>query len=182
MHVRFVLRLGNISYPYSDAQSGLGEWHMAGIYAKKMEKEVVDDSEGFWKVMDRMNWPVGLCEGAFYQTDDGMIQMLLRSTGDGYNGRLWITESKNDGMVWTQPRQTEFTDNDSKFHFGRLPDDRYYYVGNPDPQPRGRRNPLVVSVSEDGIVFDRHYILCEKEYEKKWKGFIKAVPTVTPIQ
>jgi hypothetical protein len=46
--------------------------------------------------------------------------MLLRVTGKGWKGRLWLTESTDNGGHWTFPKETGFTDNDSKFHFGRL--------------------------------------------------------------
>jgi hypothetical protein len=40
-----------------------------------------------------------LCEGSFYQTDDKTIHMLLRVTGKGWKGRLWLTESNDDGLT-----------------------------------------------------------------------------------
>ncbi len=117
-----------------------------------------------------MGWPAGLCEGSFYQTDDGVLHMLLRTTGPGYAGKLWVTESRDDGTTWSSPVETGFTDNNTKFHFGRLPDGRFYYVGCPDPEPRGARNPLVLSLSEDGVRFDRHFILADEEYVQRRPG------------
>lgn len=161
---------GNISFPYSDAPSGLGPWTMTGIYPPEMAPTLFDDSEGFWRVKERMGWPVGLCEGSFYQTDDGLLHMLLRS-GTEY---LWVTESADDGATWSAPCPTRFTDNGTKFHFGRLPDGRFYGVGNPDPQPRGARNPLVLALSRDGLSFDRHYILADAPHAMKRPGRYKG--------
>ncbi len=56
----------------------------------------------------------------------------MRVTGKGWKGKLWLTESKYDGATWGKPVETTFTDNDSKFHFGRLPNGKFYYVGIPD--------------------------------------------------
>ena len=165
---------GNISFPYTDDRSGLSGWTMTGIYPPDMADVVVDDSEGFWKVQARMGWPAGLCEGSFYQTDDGVLHMLLRATGPGHAGRLWLTESVDDGATWSAPIETQFTDNNAKFHFGRLPDGRFYYVGNPDPEPRGARCPLVLSLSEDGAAFDRHYILADQDYTQQRPGRAKG--------
>ena len=161
---------GNIMFPYTDDPSGLSGWKATGIYPSEMSAYVYDDSEYFWKVKEKMGWPVGLCEGSFYQTDDGGIHMLLRSNVD----KLWVTESRDDGQTWSAPSETHFTDNATKFHFGRLPDGRFYYVGCPDPEPRWRRNPLVLSLSEDGVRFDRHFILGDEEYEQKVPGMHKG--------
>ncbi len=165
---------GNISFPYSDDPHGLSGWTMSGIYPPDMAATIFDDSEGFWIVQKRMGWPAGLCEGSFYQTDDGNIHMLLRTTGPGHAGKLWLAESRDDGATWSPPHQVEFTDNNTKFHFGRLPDGRFYYVGCPDPEPRGARDPLVLSLSVDGVSFDRHYILADEDYVQKRAGLHKG--------
>ena len=161
---------GNVMYPYTDDPAGLSGWTPAGIYPAAMADTVYDDSEGFWIVKDRRGWPVGLCEGSFYQTDDGVLHMLLRSGTE----RLWLTESRDDGRTWSAPVATDFTDNVTKFHFGRLPDGRFYYVGCPDPEPRWERCPLVLSLSADGVRFDRHYILADETYERKREGLHKG--------
>ena len=165
---------GNIAFPYTDDSSGLAGWRMTGIYPEDMAATIFDDSEAFWKVQARMGWPAGLCEGSFFQTEDGVLHMLLRTTGPGYVGKLWATESRDDGTTWSPPVETAFTDNNTKFHFGRLSDGRLYYVGCPDPEPRGARNPLVLSLSEDGMRFDRHFVLADEEYVQRWPGQAKG--------
>jgi hypothetical protein len=160
---------GNISFPYTDDPSGLSGWSMTGIYPEKMDP-LYDDSEAFWIVRDLQQWPVGLCEGSFYQTDDGILHMLLRS-GTPY---LWVTESTDDGRSWSDPTETKFTDNGTKFHFGRLSDGRFFYVGCPDPEPKGARRPLVLSVSGDGVRFDSHRILGDDEYQMNREGLHKG--------
>lgn len=161
---------GNISFPYTDDPSGLAGWTMSGIYPPDMAG-TSDDPEAFWPVAQRRGWPTALCEGAFYQTDDGVLHMLLRSTGPGFRHRLWATESTDDGATWSEPTETEFSDDDAKFHLGRLPDGRFYYVGNP---VAGNRWPLVLSLSQDGISFNRHYVIGAGRYpmrrEGRWKG------------
>ena len=162
---------GHTAYPFTDDPAGLTGWRMAGIYPPDMGPGLFDDSEGFRLVEARTKWPGGgLCEGSFFQTDDGALHMLLRSGTD----RLWVTESRDDGQTWSAPVPTDFTDNVAKFHFGRLPDGRFYYVGNPDPKPRGRRNPLVLSLSRDGVRFDTHYILADAEYAAAQPGLHKG--------
>lgn len=155
---------GNISFPYTDDPSGLTGWTMTGIYPSSMSSTIYDDSEAFWKVQKAAGFPYGLCEGSFLATDDGVLHMLLRSVRNP-NARLWVTESTDDGTTWTPPVESDFTDNNTKFHFGRLPNGAFYYVGSPDPH--GRRCPLVLSLSEDGARFDRHFILAEKVFERR---------------
>lgn len=169
-----LLLMGNISFPWSDDPSGLSGWKMSGLYPADMAARVVDDPMGFREVQARMGWRHGLCESSFYQTADGVVQMLLRGLD---SGRLWHTQSRDDGESWSAPLPTDFTDNDAKFHFGRLPDGRFYYVGNPDPTPppnRVMRNPLVLSLSNDGVRFDRHFVLANEIYEMKREGLRKG--------
>ncbi|MGD0138862.1 MAG: exo-alpha-sialidase [Tepidisphaeraceae bacterium] len=130
---------------------------MAGIYPPKTIATIGNDLSSF-----RDNGPGnglrdGFCEGSFYQTDDGVIHMLLRNGEKEIPHRLWLTESRDDGSTWSPPVPTGFSDAGSKFHFGRLPDGRFYYVGN----PLVKRTPLVLSLSRDGVHFDQHFILAE---------------------
>lgn len=157
---------GNISFPHSDDPSGLAGWRMAGIYPPDWPAR--DDSEAFWIVQKLQGWRTGLCEGSFYQTGDGVIHMLLRSM----EKRLWLTESRDDGATWSAPEPLEWSDCGSKFHFGRLPDGRFYCVSCPDRNDR--RDPLVLQVSADGVRFDRHFILADEPYEMKRAGMHKG--------
>jgi hypothetical protein len=162
---------GNISFPYTDDPSGLVGWRMTGIYPPAMAATVKDDPASFWDVARQQGWSAALCEGSFYQTGDGVLHMLLRNTARQRTHRLWLTESRDNGMTWSTPVQTEFSDTNAKFHFGRLPDGRFYYVGNPIGSGR---TPLVLSISQDGIVFDRHFVLGETPYPKRHVGVAKG--------
>ena len=162
---------GNVMFPYTDDPTGVTGWRRTGIYPPTLSDDVYDDSEGFHLVQQRQGWPCGLCEGAFYQTDDGELHMLLRSNTD----RLWLTHSDDDGRTWSPPEPSDFSDNGTKFHFGRLPDGRWYYVGCPDPRSvRPGRMRLIVSLSTEGARFDDHYLLEDQPYELKKPGLHKG--------
>ena len=149
---------GNTSYPWSDDPSGLGSWHMAGIDSPP---------KGAKKRRNLQILPgYAPCEASFYQTDDGVIHMLLRNGVKEIPHRLWLTESRDNGLTWSAPVPTGFSDANSKFHFGRLPDGRFYYVGN----PLWHRTPLVLSMSSDGVHFNQHYILAEAHRELRKTG------------
>jgi hypothetical protein len=158
---------GNVSFPYSDDPGGLAGSTMTGIYPAS---PVVDDSASIWPIQQQAGWETVLCEGSWYQTDDGVLHMLLRSNTEW----LWVTESRDDGATWSTPARTAFSDNATKFHFGRLPDGRFYYVGCPDPEPRWARTPLCLAVSDDGVHFDRTFILADDAYTARRAGLHKA--------
>ena len=162
----------SFTYPYTDDPSGLTGWTMAGIYPPDMAEPIIDDSEWIWKMQALQGWPTVLCEGSFYQTDDGVIHMLLRSN----SGRLWVTQSADDAETWSAPVPTSFTNNASKFHAGRLPDGRFYWVGNPETKPEHSRCPLALLLSDDGVRFGRHYILADATtlYVKRKAGMHKS--------
>ena len=168
-----LLICGNFSFPWTDNPSGLNGWQMSGFYPQELGN-ISDNPWSFWKVSKGMELPVSLCEGSFYQTEDSVLHMLLRSAGTGFAGYLWLTESKDNGISWSRPVETKFTDNDHKFQFGRLPDGKFFYVGCPVAFPRGRRCPLVFSVSTDGIRFCTHYIIADQPYERKAEGRFKG--------
>jgi len=161
---------GNISFPYTDDPAGLSGYHVTGVYGHCFDgKKVVDDSESIQYVTEQNDWDVRLmCEGAFYQTDDEVLHMLLRTNGS----LLWCSESQDDGEHWSDPFPTGMTDDGSKFDAGRLPDGRYYYVGN--TVFGGGRNPLVLCLSKDGENFDTHFIVSDEPYTQKFVGFGKG--------
>jgi hypothetical protein len=140
---------------------------MTGIYPVGMAATIKDDPASFGEVAREQGWPAALCEGSFYQTDDRVLHMLLRNAGRPQGYRLWLTESRDDGATWSAPVETAFSDTNAKFRFGRLPDGRFYYVGNP---VGSGRTPLVLSLSRDGVRFDQHYILGDEDYERRQPG------------
>lgn len=170
LHSGRLLMPCSILYPYSDDPSGVGEYKFAGIYGNSFGDEApYDDSVSVNTVTKKMGWNVPLiCEGSFFQTDDDVIHMMLRSNSD----YLWCAESRDNAESWEEPYRTEFTDDKAKFHFGRLPDGRFYYVGN--CVPGKGRIPLMLCVSEDGENFDRHFILRDEAYTKKYQGLYKG--------
>jgi len=162
---------GNFMFPYTDDPYGLSGWKISSFYPDSLYTQ--DNSATFYAPAAKLDLPP-LCEGSFFQTDDGILHMLLRVTGKGWRGRLWLTESTDNGKTWSRPIETAFSDNDSKFHFGRLPDNHFYYVGIPDTLHHYDRTPLVLSLSEDGKMFGKNYILADEPYKLKkaglWKG------------
>jgi hypothetical protein len=71
------------------------------------------------------------------------------------SGFLYRAISTDDGRTWSQPVKTNFPDATSKVSGLRLRDGRYVLVSNPDPK---KRDPLTLSISDDGLVFTK--MLC----------------------
>ena len=117
-------------------------------------------------------------EANCYQTDDGVVHMMLRNE----NGtRMGVSESRDDGRTWSRPLLTDFTNSVSRSHFGRLPDRRFFCVNCPTPVRAGAapstrtpRTPVVLALSDDGVVFDRHYVIGDDaQGEPRIAGYLK---------
>jgi len=81
---------------------------------------------------------------------DGNLLALFRD--NARSGYLYRAFSTDMGRSWSRPARTDFTDARSKFNGLQLSDGRYILVSNPKPE---KRDPLALSISDDGIVFDR---------------------------
>ena len=65
----------------------------------------------------------------------------------------------NGPGVWSWPLPTEIPDVDSNINAGSLPDGRIYLLSNPVVASTTRRNPLVISLTDDGTNFDRAMVV-----------------------
>ncbi len=109
-----------------------------------------------------------MCETSFFITDDGIVHIMMRSG----ETRLWHSESYDNGTTFGDVFPTGFSDDFAKFQFGRLPDGRYYYVGN--PISGSIRLPLMLAVSENGYDFDKQYIIRDEPVTMQQKGLHKG--------
>jgi len=100
-----------------------------------------------------------LCEPTTYRRPDGVFVRLFRDRDHSH--RLYAATSR-DGREWTTPQPTNVPDSPSRTHTGSLPDGRVFMLGNqlsappdvPDKPRHYTRDPLVLSLSSDGRVFD----------------------------
>lgn len=81
--------------------------------------------------------------------DDNLMALFRDNRRSGY---LYRSFSTDNGRTWSKPVQTNFPDATSKIHGLRLSDGRYVLVSNPNPR---KRDPLTISISEDGMVFTK---------------------------
>lgn len=92
-----------------------------------------------------------VCESSFYQLSDGTVVMLSRTSSDN----LAACVSFDYGVTWSNSYETDFHSSVSKFMMGKLPDGRYFYLGNDATS----RNDLYIKISTDGVNFSTWYLL-----------------------
>lgn len=142
---------GHVTFPYTDDPAGLKHWHYAGL--ANLPADFFDDVMGWFFGREARNDSVIYSEGSFFQTPDGLVHMMLRTEVSW----LAVSTSSDDGKTWSEPLRTDYTDNVARPCFGQLPDGRYF--GMTTPSPEGRRTPAILALSNDGVVFDKHFIL-----------------------
>lgn len=89
-------------------------------------------------------------EPDWWALPDGTLMALFRD--NRRSGFLYRSFSTDHGRTWGKPVRTDFPDARSKFNGLRLSNGRYVLVSNPNPL---KRDPLAISVSDDGKVFTR---------------------------
>ena len=89
-------------------------------------------------------------EPLWWVLPDGHLMALFRD--NRRSGFVYRSFSTDEGRTWSTPVQTNFPDATSKLHGLRLSDGRYVLVSNANPH---RRDPLVLSLSDDGMVFNK---------------------------
>ena len=165
-----LLLTGNWAHAYTDDPFGLKGWTLRGFCpdAELLEMPVRDDPTYFWSVSRAMGLKGSLCEGAYLQDEEDVIHMLYRSYGQW----LFESDSADGGEHWSYPEITQFPNGNSKFFLGRLPDGRSIFIGN--PTLNSDRYPLVLSVADGGMHFDKHYLLESQPTRRKFSGFAKG--------
>jgi BNR repeat protein len=107
----------------------------------------------------------------FYQ-DDGTVVMVFRDMAGSF--RQLASQSKDRGKTWTQPVLTNMPDSRSKQSAGNLLDGTAFLVNNPSGNKS--RIPLVVTLSKDGEIFDKAFLLCSgnnlqpRRFDGKYKN------------
>jgi len=148
---------GGIGIRYSDITDGIKGWTVSKINDQDVSKAYENGASL-------------LCEANWYQTDDYVMHLLMRSN----SGYMWHSESYDNGESWTAPYQTNFTDDNTMAYIGTLPDGRYYYVGSPIYSGSNARIPLMLYISKDGYNWSEQYVLCDSEYDQQKVGFAKG--------
>lgn len=137
---------------WTDASSGLSGWKPAVIPPN-----------------DIFTFP----EPTWFQRSLGELVMLFR-TRSGHL-RLYASTSHDHGETWTEPQETNFADATARSFAGNLPDGTAFIVSNPSTTPStyptiGRRSPLTLALSADGITFDLAFVVRGEPTRMRYPG------------
>ena len=87
----------------------------------------------------------GVIQPTLWESSDGPVHMLLRST----EGRIYRSDSTDGGRTWSAAYATELPNNNSGIDLVRLSDGRLILAYNPVGRNWGERTPLSLALSDD---------------------------------
>jgi hypothetical protein len=94
-------------------------------------------------------------EPSWFYRNDSAIVMVFRDQQSTF--KKLASVSTDNAATWTTPQLIETPDSRAKQSAGNLPDGTAFMVNN--PSGNNNRFPLVITLSKDGFVFDRAYLL-----------------------
>jgi len=128
-----------------------------------------------------------------WQLDNGAWVRLYRDAGsihartradveESKSRRNYATFSFDDGKTWTTPTRTSFPDACARSNAGKLPDGQFYVINNllPLSPKKGGRSLLAVSLSRDGLEFDRSVVIRFVAPELRYEGKAKSIGYAYP--
>jgi hypothetical protein len=110
--------------------------------------------------------------------DQGIIDAATQQESEETKSRRnYATFSFDNGNTWTTPTRTNFPDACARANMGRLPDGQIYVINNvlPLATKQGGRALLAISLSRDGLTFDRVGVIRFLPPDKRYEGRAKAV-------
>jgi len=108
-------------------------------------------------------------EPNWFRRPDGSVVTLFRTKNE--SDRLYAAASSDDGESWSEPLETNFLDSTARFSSGSLPDGSVYIISNPGAHLV--RIPLTIALSQDGVTFDRAFVIRGEATTQRWEGLYK---------
>jgi len=124
---------------YTDDPLGISGWKSGSmINLVSKSKEISREIEPSW----------------FYRKDQSIV-MIFRDQNSTF--KKLASVSKDNGVTWSTPVIVNTPDSRAKQSAGNLPDGTAFMVNNPS----GNKNrfPLVITLSKNGFLFDKAYLL-----------------------
>lgn len=114
------------------------------------------------------SFPYG--ESSWYQLDSGRILVFWRD--EGASCRLYVNHSDDGGLTWSIPALSDIPDSMSRLYAGRLNNGKFFIVNNAIGTLLDRM-PLMLLLSDDGLVFDQVYMINDTPTVMRRKGLLK---------
>lgn len=136
---------GLIAKPfYTDDTTGLSGWMQGEMENLPHPPGVSRELEPSWFLTTQLN-----------QQQQQQPVMVFRDQGSSF--RVLAARSVDNGTTWTKPTVTNMPDSRAKQSAGNLPDGRAFLINNPSASKN--RAPLTITLSNDGQLFNRAYLL-----------------------
>lgn len=87
----------------------------------------------------------GVIQPSLWQSDDGSVHMMLRSS----EGKIYRSDSTDNGKTWSYAYATNLDNNNSGLDLVRLDNGKLVLCSNPVKSNWGQRSPISLFVSED---------------------------------
>ena len=153
---------GLIATPfYTDDKKGLGGWTLGTMENLPHQPGISRELEPSWFLTAQKN-PV----------------MVFRDQASSFT--VLASASTDNGKTWSIPMATNMPDSRAKQSAGNLPDGRAFLINNPSGTKA--RTPLTITLSRDGKLFDRAFLLRSEQelppmlYEGKYKRIGYSYP------
>jgi hypothetical protein len=128
-----------------------------------------------------------------YQLENGAWVRLYRDSGARgaktlkeeeatKSRRIYASFSTDGAKNWTSPTRTSFPDACARANAGKLPDGQFYIINNALPlaTKQGGRSLLAISLSRDGLNFDRMAVIRFIPPPPRFEGRSKAIGYAYP--
>ncbi len=148
---------------YSDSKDGLSDWKQALL--PDLPDYNVNSNEKVARAV----------EASFFGRLEGELIMLFRDLYFDAAPRTWkllAAVSQDNGATWSKPTLTNIPDSDSMQCAGNLSGSVSYFVNN--PVPTRRRVPLTVTLSKNGKLFNKSFLLRDVPQPRRYDGISKT--------
>jgi hypothetical protein len=142
---------------YTDDPSGVRGWKKSNYTNLSVSTNSSQEMEPSW----------------FHQSNEKVV-MVFRDQNSSF--RKIASLSSDHGQTWSLPEITEMPDSRAKQSAGNLPDGTAYMVGN--PREDKTRFPLVLTLSSDGLEFDKAYVLRGGESDLQAQQYTGKAKTI----
>jgi hypothetical protein len=148
----FHLRPGMIAKPFfTDDPLGIAGWTQGRM--TNLRRDTANAAAPHERRLSRE------IEPSLFRRADGCVVMVFRD--EQLSFRQLASVSCDRGVAWTTPALTAMPDSRAKQSAGNLPDGSAYLVNAPNGDRL--RIPLAVTISRDGRLFDRSWLLRGKD-------------------